>query len=1203
MPSFKKFIAGALFWALFAGAACLSAFLFEPLSVAQGITTGTITGTVVDPSGAVVANAQITAKSDSRGTERTAASSGEGAFSFYLVPAGTYTLTISAPGFSSETVLNVPVNSAATSGLGQIQLKLSSSAAQVEVNGSLANLLQTTDSQVTTTLSARMIEDLPLNNGFDTATEVIAGVSSAHADLFANANGDDYSVNGQSSRYNNSEIDGQSNNDTTIGGSQIFFGNQDAIQEIQIITNNFGAQYGRNAGAVVNYVTKSGSNALHGSGFEYYQGQFLSSFQNQEKNPAFGFCVPGESSSSGCAPAVLPRFVENRFGGTIGGPVYKNRVFFFGSTYWDRWRQGAAPASSLPLLTPDPTGLKQLASAFPGNPAVAAITSSGPYSVQAGNPQPVPASSCPGTPGPKGSCLEAIKGPAGTPAIVEFAGVQRNISTAFNDQEQLGRLDFVPGNRDHLFIRYFYQNGLSSGLNPGEFGGVANGDFLNVVDIAQTVGGDWTHTFSPSVIDQLRYSFQQTKSLFQSGSYPGCVVTDLSACPAQLVFANESKDDLGFGVFSAYPQGRVIKVTQIQNNASWLHRNHTFLFGGEFDLQKTPVFGLFSYNGVLNYQNFSDFVQNGSAGDAYLNLADGNPAIPFTEDDVAVYFQDDWRATPNFTAHIGLRWEYFGQALNELHDQTVARESNAATAFWSPTLPLAARTVPAVENFYRGFEPRIGFAWNPDFDKKLVIRGGYAINENPAYYNLFVLAETSAPTVNLGQVICGTPGTCLPSGGSLSGSAVRAANLPSLPRGGDPRTELEETFPANFRPPYVQTYTLGIQHQIGRAIVGEIRYVGSKTTKDFQSTDHNPYLANVAAAFPKVVSPSSLCQNPGANGFGRPDCNYSNVATVTNGGWDSYNGLQLNLRTQNYHGLTMSASYTRSKSLDNVTDGLRSTGTGGSTIAFSQNPLDTSAGERGLSGNDFPDVVGVAFSYNVPRLPVGNGLLAHIANGFVLSGVYRFNSGQVYTPFQPITLDPNTGDSSFCDASFNSETVTVDTCRLIVSNRKAPLNSVAYLNPYTGPFVNGAPTLGTPRYVVYNSDGYIADPATGTVTGYNPGTPLDPKSAYWIIDNQAYAMAVGNPYPGSPRSPVRGETYSDFDATIMKRTQVTERVQLELSLSAYNALNQMYLGTGEAYVGFSSFTQTTFNSSTTVPNPNSNASGNRFLLLGTKLVF
>ena len=213
------------------------------------------------------------------------------------------------------------MNAGATSSLNAVKLALPTATAQVEVNGAASALLQTTDSQVTTTFSAEQIQNLPLNNGFDTITEVIPGVVSTHGDNFSNTNGDNYSVNGQSGRYNNSEIDGQSNNDNTIGGPQVFFSNQDAIQEIQVITNNFSAQYGRNAGAVVNYITKSGTNALHGSGFEFYQSQFLSSLENQQKSSAFGFCAPGQSPSSGCAAPALPRFVENRYGGTIGGPV------------------------------------------------------------------------------------------------------------------------------------------------------------------------------------------------------------------------------------------------------------------------------------------------------------------------------------------------------------------------------------------------------------------------------------------------------------------------------------------------------------------------------------------------------------------------------------------------------------------------------------------------------------------------------------------------------------------------------------------------------------------------------------------------------------------------------------------------------------------------------------------------------------------
>ena len=176
--------------------------------------------------------------------------------------------------------------------------------------------------------------------------------------------------------------------------------------------------------------------------------------------------------------------------------------------------------------------------------------------------------------------------------------------------------------------------------------------------------------------------------------------------------------------------------------------------------------------------------------------------------------------------------------------------------------------------------------------------------------------------------------------------------------------------------------------------------------------------------------------------------------------------------------------------MNNATDGFRSTGGAGSYIAYSQNPLNPSQGERGLSGNDFPNVVGLFFDYKFPNL-VHKGFLSRLTNGFDLYGLYRFNSGQVYTAFQPLTLDSITGDTSFCDGGFNAQTVGADTCRLVSSNRKAPIATVAYLNPYTGPVVGGAPSPGNPEYVVYNSDSASYD-MNGKLIAYNPGTPVDP---------------------------------------------------------------------------------------------------------------
>ena len=1171
-----RFFANALF-----------VLVLAPFAFGQGITTGTITGTVVDPAGAVIQNAHVQAVDTTKGTTLVTNSLADGIFSFRAVPVGTYKLQITADGFNQTEVNNINVASGVTNNLNNIQLTIGAST-QVVVSGTGQPLLNTADSQVTTTFSTQSIQNLPLNNGFDTITEAIPGVVSTHGaggTNFSNTNGDGFSVNGQSGRYNNFEIDGQTNNDNSVAGPQAFFGSQDGIEEIQVITNNYSAQYGRNAGAVVNYVTKSGSNAFHGSAFELYQGQYLSSLTNAEKNPLFGFCGPGQDASSGCSPTVVPRFVENRYGGTLGGPVLKDKLFFFGSFFWDHVRTGVTPSQSLPDLTPTPDGIQALQAAFPGNPGVAALAAYGPYGVTVGNPTPA------------GSIVnEPVTGPNGVTATIPFAGVQRTIATPFNDKEYLGRLDWQPTSKDHLFVRYFYQDQLSTGVpfTSTGAGSIASGSYVDVPGTTHSIGADWTHVFSDRWVDQLRYSFQQSKVFFQGGAIPACVANNLTVCPSDIDFTG-SNQDLGFGYNAASPQGRTVKVTQIQNNATWTRGNHTILFGGEFDYQNSPNIFLPLYNGQYLYSTLSSFLQDSGN----LLLANGNPVIPFTEPDAAGYIQDDWKVRPNFTVHIGLRWEYFGQAVNKLHDETVSRESNSATAFWDQTLPLADRTVGSVNENYKNFEPRLGFAWNPSFDKELVVNGGYAINANPAYYNIFLLDAIASPVANTGVVGCS--GNCLPGNGSLTGASVRATNLPNLPIGGDPRFRDQTYVPSTFRTPYVQTWTLAVQHQIGHAAVGEVRYVGSKTTQDFQSVNQNPDLLPVATAFPNYVSPSSLCSDKNQPGYGRPSCNYANLGYVTNGGWANYNGLQLNLTTKNYRGFTGTVSYTWSRSLDNATDAFSTFGAG-NTSAFSQNPLDPNVGERGVSGNSYPNVVGLAVTYELPKFTASNGFVSRLINGYSLSSFYRYNSGQPFNAFQPLTLDGITGDTSFCDGVFNGSSVgpAIDTCRLVVSNKKAPLNTVAYLNPYTGPTVGGSPTLGTPQYVQYNSD-FIDNNGN-----YNPGTPIDPSTAHWIINNQAYAQAVNNPYPGSGRNILRGSTLSDMDLSLYKTTQVTERVSLQLQFNVYNLLNQQFRATGDSNVGdsnpagFNPFLSTAFNNFATVPGT---TSGTRFVILGGKVIF
>src|SRR5262249_14357340 len=252
---------------------------------------------------------------------------------------------------------------------------------------------------------------------------------------------------------------------------------------------------------------------------------------------------------------------------------------------------------------------------------------------------------------------------------------------------------------------------------------------------------------------------------------------------------------------------RLVNNTEYQDNATWAHGKHTIKFGGEYQRQRSPNVFLPTVNGQFRFGRSATTpaflatsglsVANQQIGDAFsnflqdtgtLNLADGPPQFNFKEQDLAFYGQDDWKITSNLTLNLGLRWEFTSQAINELHDLTVARESNPATAFFDPTLPLARRTVPNIPQDQNNFGPIIGFAYSPNIGGagKTVIRGGYRINYEPEFYNIFLNVATAAPVVNLGTINCGpAANTCLSSAGLL-GTAVRAQNLPFLPRGGDP---------------------------------------------------------------------------------------------------------------------------------------------------------------------------------------------------------------------------------------------------------------------------------------------------------------------------------------------------------------------------------------------------------------------------------
>ncbi len=1109
----------------------------------QGITTGGVSGTVVDPKGAVVADAKIEVKSIATGAVYQQTSRADGQFAVQGLQVGVYSLKISSPGFSDLTVQNVNIT-IGTLALGNEALQVGQGVETVEASA-VAPLLSTEESQVAVTLESEALENLPFGGGFDTVALLTPGVSITHDNSFSNSNGSygGFSSQGQRGRSNNFEIDGQSNNDNSVAGPQVFFANQDALSGIEVITNNFSAQYGRNAGSVVNYLTKSGTNQYHGSVFEFYEGNWGESFAQGQKSPFQGFCAPG-AATSGCVTPTLPRYVDNRFGGTIGGPIPKMRdkLWFFSSAYFERYRNGGGTSLSGPTtLTPDATGLATLQASFPNDPGVAALVNNGPYSIKTGNPRPV------GTP----VLIPVSDGT--TSASVEMAEIGRSVPSLSNDEELLGRMDWKPNGKDAFFLRYFYQDDPT--LNAG--GSVVAGNWYNVPDTAHSVGADWSRQVSPSFVNQIRYSFQQTALNFQSGGQGNCTVTTPENCTTSLAINGHVAVNgtnygfLGYGYATNIPQGRTVKVTQVQDNITWSRGKQTILMGGEFDYQNSPNPFLPDYNGGFSFSSFNRFL----TGTGSLTLGNGNGfTTKFTEPDGAFYFQDDYKVKPSLTLNLGVRWEYFGQAVNLLHDQTLKRESNASTAFWDMSLPQYIRVVNKVPSDWEQFQPRLGFALNPTFDKKLVVRGGFSINFDPAFYNMFLNAATAAPVVNLGSITgCGVSKQCLPSNGA-SGALVRALDLPYIPVGPgiNPGRRNQTDMSSNFHNPYTESWILGVSHQLGNSAVVEVNYVGNHQVGNFQSLDANPFMLPVKNYFPSVV-PVSLCTDTTQAGWGRPDCNRSNLRERDNGAWARYNSLESKITTRNWHGLTSQLNFTWSKTLDNTSE-IFSTEAGGNTIAFSENPLDPNAAEKAISGDSEKYIASSNFSYLTPSIHHGHGLLGHTIGNLRLDTIWTFNTGQPVSAFQygyfgaqsalgP--FDPSTDPAlaSFGDVPFdNWQLGGVDTTRPVLNNPGAPITSVG----------------------IYD-DGNICGP----VGYYNWAdcTPGSQSSFHWLRNTGYVAQNLTNtPYGGVGRNSLRTQYWNNFDVSLQKVTKLSERVSMTLSLIGYNALNRQFLGTPDTFI-------------------------------------
>jgi len=747
--------------------------------------------------------------------------------------------------------------------------------------------------------------------------------------------------------------------------------------------------------------------------------------------------------------------------------------------------------------------------------------------------------------------------------------------------------------KDNFFARYVVQKQSSLGINFGL--GIDVGDWQTVPSLSQQIGLDWDRTFSNTMVNQVRASYSRANVFFQEGSFTSCNSATPFSCPAAMILVGSApQDSVNFGVAAGFPNGRIINVYQLQDNASKLLGRHTLKFGGEADQQRSPNLFLPFDNGQFNFASFNDMVADNPETTL---IALGSPQLPFKEWDVGTYFQDDWRIKDNLTINLGMRWDWYQQAINLLHDRSVTQQTGP-DPLWSTALPLSQTTVPSIPEKLHNFAPVVGFAWTPRLWQsvtgadKTVIRGGFRIAYDPQFYNMFLNVGDSAPAVNLATLgpAVGQPTTGLPTSGFF-GTQVVPYLAPLVPRG-NPGLAVQTQVAENFRNPYAEQWNLGVQRTIvNNKVVAEVRYVGNHALAQFQALNGNPDLSPlIAAGFGKVI-PYGLkpCSTPGAPGFalGYENCNFTNVQTDANTAWAKYNGLQSELRIAGWHGLSSTASYTYSHAMDNVSEIYGTTNGpvpgGGNTLPWAQNPFNTNRAERGNSGTDFPNVFGLALVYDLPFYTKQQGWLGHLLGGWQFNSAYRYTSGQPYTPVERYVSD------SLCDPTADWGG-TYDACRPILANTSAPFASV-------GEFA---------------CSGHTA--STCSLSNLVTGAPTTLSAVHWVQNDPNAAIYYGTPFAGVGRNFLRGEPINTVNMAFFKNTKITERLTLQFQAQAFNVLNTMFRGVPDPVLqdaaviagGVPKFGSVQYNNDgggTFASNTTTDGIAQRHLLFGLKLIF
>src|SRR2546425_3632558 len=633
------------------------------------VSTGSISGDLVDAQGSVVPNASVKLTNKDSNQVFASQSDNAGLFHLALLQPGTYRLEISKQGFRRVVLDNVEVAVGADRGLGTIKLEVGEVTATVEVF-SAAPLVESTEAQITNAFTSTNIQTFPgvlENQGLDFLALTVPGVANNRDLGFSNTNGPGFAVNGVRGRNNDQQIDGQNNNDNSVAGPGLFVSDAEFVQEYQITTSNFSAEYGRNSGSVVNVITKSGTNNVHGSVYGTESNSVLNTLSNTQK--AFeGLTKPA-------------RFNDEFTGGTIGGPLWKDHVFFFGgfdNEIVSQQQVFTSGADTSAPLTPTPAGIATMLTCYGNTPSMQALQTYGPYAIKGGNPAPVASTI---TTFHVTNCTDTLA------RDIELAQVERTLPTGSKSYNFPLRLD-IQSNKNHFYGRYLYNR--STFYNADSFATAAAGYPNNVPALSQDYGFSWVRTLSNRMSNEFRASYGRLNVEFGGNTIGNTIPNQANIGDAlgRITFSDPTQ--LAFGPATNAPQGRIVNTYQVQDNWSYFRGRHQIKAGVNLTYQRSPNIFLPFLNGRFRFNNFQVLGDNTPSR---ITIAAGDPTLDFREHDSFFYVGDDYKLKSNLTLNLGLTYTYFGQPANLFHEKTVERESGP-NALWDPNLPLAVRTFP-----------------------------------------------------------------------------------------------------------------------------------------------------------------------------------------------------------------------------------------------------------------------------------------------------------------------------------------------------------------------------------------------------------------------------------------------------------------------------------------------------------------------------